>query len=338
MNNIRKYKSIIICCVFFLITIFFPIVSKSRANDINTQEKKIISQIKSYYNQGKKSIGKGDFLTAIVKFNRVIDLEKDLCLVYTPYAKQYIQLAQEEIREKEEQKLRLNIKKEPPEMKTASSNKPEDAAVKKAIPEVSASNETSPKGEIEYTIAEADILYISVWQEENLDLEVIVRPDGKISFPLAGDIPAVGLTFSQLKEEITRRLKDYIKYPVVSISLRKLGGKKIIVLGEVGSPGVYSVTGKRTILEAIALAGGFTQDAVLSSVILIQGGLENPKGARVNLSSAINKADVSQNVVLEPEDIVYVPKKFIANVNYTIGQILGPIYQGTVAIKTTQGW
>lgn len=317
MSNIKKYNIRFILFIFFLIISLFSIVSEVRAKDINKQEKKIVSQIESYYNQGKKSLADGDFLTAIVKFNRVIELEEDFYVVYTPYAKQYIHLAQEEIRQKEEKNLKFDIEKKPEEKQTLTSNEPETTAFKEDTSEI-----------IEYTISEADVLYISVWQEENLSHEVIVRPDGKISFPLAGDIPAVGLTFTQLKEEITKRLGDYIKYPVVSISLRKLGGKKIVVLGEVGSPGIYSVTGKKTVLEAVALAGGFTSDAVLSSVILIQGGLQSPEGKRLNLNRALKKADMSQNVVLQPEDVVFVPKKFIANVNYTLTQILGPISQG----------
>ena len=186
----------------------------------------------------------------------------------------------------------------------------------------------------EYTIGEGDVLYITVWkEEEDLDQEVIVRPDGRVSFSLAGDVPAVGLTFTQLKEELTQRLKNYIKHPVVSISLRKLGGNKIIVMGEVGRPGVYSVTGKRTVLKAIAQAGGFTQDAVARSVILIRGGLQDPKGKRLNLTRAIKKGDASQNVVLYTEDIVYVPKRFIANLNYALTQILGPLTHGATIIS-----
>jgi len=141
------------------------------------------------------------------------------------------------------------------------------------------------------------------------------------------------LTFSQLNEEITQRLKKYIKYPEVSVTLRRLGGKKVIVLGEVGSPGVCSVTGKRTVLEAIALTGGFTPHAVASSVILIRGGFQNPKGRRLNLSRAIDKSDMTQNVALEPEDIIYVPKKFIANVNYALTQIIGPLSHGAAAVS-----
>ena len=190
----------------------------------------------------------------------------------------------------------------------------------------------------EYRIGEADVLYIAVWREEDLSQEVIVRPDGKISFLLAGDVPAAGLTFPQLKEELIQRLKSYIRYPVVSVSLKKLGGRKVIVLGAVNHPGVYSVTGKNTILEAISLAGGFTPDAVASSTIHIEGGLQSPKGRKLNLTRAINGADMSQNVVLEAEDIIYIPRTFIADVSRVLTQILGPISQGVYSSRTLHKW
>lgn len=239
-------------------------------------------------------------------------------------------LAQVESAYKEEEKVPVQKEKVPVQKEEVSVQKEEVSVSEDVIKE-------EPRV-FEYTISEADVLYILIWQEETLSQEVIVRPDGKISFPLAGDVPAAGLTFTQLKEELTKRLKDYIKYPVVSISLKKLGGKKVIVLGEVGSAGVYSVTGKSTILEAIGCAGGFTPHAVPSSTILIRGGLQNPKGMRLNLTRAIDRADMNQNVVLQSEDIIYVPKKFIANVNYALTQILGPISQGVYTANTARNW
>lgn len=178
----------------------------------------------------------------------------------------------------------------------------------------------------EYTINVGDVLHISVWQEEGLSEEVIVRPDGRISFPLTGDILAKGSTFSELKEEIILRLEEYIKYPVVSISLKQMSGKKVTVLGQVKQPGVYSLAGKNTVLEAIGKAQGFTADAVPSSTILIRGGLENPQGQRLNLNRTIDKGDMRQNIAIQPGDIIYVPKKFIANVGYALRQILEPIF------------
>ncbi|MFC1674562.1 polysaccharide biosynthesis/export family protein [Candidatus Omnitrophota bacterium] len=189
---------------------------------------------------------------------------------------------------------------------------------------------------LEYVIGPGDVLDISVWQEE-LDEEVIVRPDGVISFPLVGDLVAAGSTLTRLDLELTERLKEYIKYPEVSVLIKKFGGLKVVILGEVNFPAAYSLPGRPTVLEAIALAGGFTDDAVLSSVIVIQGGLREPKGVRVNLNRAIMRADMSQNLVLNAQDIVYVPKKFIANLNYFISQVISPISSGAQDTYTLQG-
>ncbi|MFC1804987.1 polysaccharide biosynthesis/export family protein [Candidatus Omnitrophota bacterium] len=189
---------------------------------------------------------------------------------------------------------------------------------------------------LEYVIGSGDVLDISVWQEE-LDEEVIVRPDGVISFPLVGDLVAAGLTLTQLDAELTKRLKEYIKYPEVSVLIRKFGGIRVVVLGEVNFPAVHSVASRTTLLEAIAKAGGFTDDAVLSSVIVIHDGIKEPKGVRVNLNQAILRADLSQNLVLSSRDIVYVPKKFIANLNYFISQVISPISSGAQDTYTLQG-
>jgi len=193
------------------------------------------------------------------------------------------------------------------------------------------------EGKLEYIIGEEDVLQISVWQNQDLSQEVIVRPDGAISYPLIGDIQAAGLTITEFDGQITEKLKEYVKYPEVSISIKKLGGKKVMVLGEVASPGVYSVTGAQTILEAISLAGGFSKDAVASSVVLIRGGFGNPRPQRINLSRALT-GDIRQNVVLQSEDVVFVPKKFIANLNYFLNQVLDPLSKGMYTAKSLQGF
>lgn len=180
----------------------------------------------------------------------------------------------------------------------------------------------------EYTIGYDDVLYLNVWQDKDLSQEVAVQPDGRINFPLAGEIPCVGLTIAQVKKELTERLKEYIKNPVVSLSLRKVGGSRAIILGQVGAPGVYDIKVTTSVLELIALARGFTSDAACSSTILIRGAPGNPKGMRLNLTQAIDKAAPNQNVRLAPGDIVYIPKKFIADVNYFVSQFAGILEQG----------
>lgn len=188
---------------------------------------------------------------------------------------------------------------------------------------------TQVSGSGEYVIGDDDILQIAVWQNPDLDQEAIVRPDGKISVPLIGDVMARGLTITGLDEELTKRLSEYVRSPEISISLKKLGGSKVIMLGEIVKPGVYAMSGQKTILEAIGLAGGFTRDAVASSIVLIRGGLASPRAERINLTKALKGRDfIRQNIVLQAEDVVFVPKKFIADLNYFLTQIVDPLSKG----------
>lgn len=212
-------------------------------------------------------------------------------------------------------------------------------AVLRADKEQAAPADTKIKQDsFEYVIGEGDSLLIKVWQNPDLDSEVIVRPDGMVSFPLVGDMRAIGLKVSEFRIDLTEALKEYVKMPQVSVSLTKIGGRRIIVLGQVKSPGIYSVTGRRTILEAIGLAGGFTEDAVANSVILVKGGFVNPDAKRLDLNKALKKGDLKDNVLLESEDIIYVPRRFIADVNYFLKLILDPLSRGLYSAKEIRDW
>ncbi len=208
---------------------------------------------------------------------------------------------------------------------------------KKSQPLPSKREEKVSSPQKEYIIGIGDVLSITVWENPDLNQEVIVRPDGMISFPLIDEVKAAGLTLSELDKVITERLKQYIRYPDVSISLRSMGGNRIIVLGEVNSPGVYTISGRRTVLEAVALAGGFTNDAVLNSIVVIRGGLKNPYAERIDLSRVLRGKNAN-DIPLNAQDIVYVPKKFIANLNYFLKQILEPISRGMYTVKQFDTW
>jgi polysaccharide export outer membrane protein len=290
-------RNIKISLIISLIGILFFSVLNVYAQGLSDEASRYYDRGQRYYNQGKYKEAQQDFKKALT-------IISDSGQQGTP--------AQKEVQSGYQHAASYASEEQRKEIPPA----PEKA--------VAAPQEAKP---LEYTISIGDTLYITVWQED-LSAEVIVRPDGMISFPLVGDVRAGGLVISQLNAELTKRLQDYIKYPQVTVLLRKFGGKNVVILGQVGFPGVYATTGKVTVLEAVALAGGFTQDAVLSSVIIIRGGLANPKGVRVNLNRAILKADMSQNLVLDPQDIIYVPKNFIANVNYVVNQIIGPLSSG----------
>jgi len=184
----------------------------------------------------------------------------------------------------------------------------------------------------QYKIGEDDILFLSVWQNPDLDTDLIIRPDGYVSIPLIGDIKTVGLTVPELTKIITEKLKDYIRNPQISITIKKIGGSKVILLGEINSPGVYNIKSGTRVMELIALGRDFTKDAVKNSVILVRGGFKNPTVRRLNLESVL-KGDISDNIILEPEDIVYIPKTFISNLNYFLTQLLDPLTKGATIYK-----
>ena len=176
----------------------------------------------------------------------------------------------------------------------------------------------------EYVVNLGDILEISVWEWPDLRTpEVYVRPDGRISFPLVGDIEAVGRTLTEIDDELTKKLTEYIRSPQVSVSIKRFGGKKVIVLGEVSNPGVYAPTGKSSLLEVIALAGGFSATAVTSNVLVIRGDVVKSEAIACDLRRALKGGDLSQNISTEPNDIIYVPRRFITSVSDLAGELSG---------------
>ncbi|MDP3142873.1 MAG: polysaccharide biosynthesis/export family protein [Candidatus Omnitrophota bacterium] len=180
-----------------------------------------------------------------------------------------------------------------------------------------------------YTGKIIDLPYVKIDDLSSLE---IVRPDGKISFPLLGDLEVRGLTVDQAAQKINKSISSYVKDAYTTVSIEKFGGRKIIILGEVTQPGVYSVTGKITLLETIALAQGYTNDAILRSVLVIRGKMDKPEAKIVNLLPVIKKGDLSNNIAIFGGDIVYVPKSHISNINYILNQIIGPLATSASAV------
>ncbi len=217
--------------------------------------------------------------------------------------------------------------------------KPQKEEVEKDIALEKFSTETQyPRKMEEYIITPGDVLHVSVWEEPDLNQEVIVRPDGRVSFPLAGELIAAGKTVPGLNEKFTERLKKYIRDPVVSTSVKESVGIPVLILGQVGRPDMYFLRGPQTLLEAVSRAYGFTDDAVFSSVIVIRGGFNSPEVMRVNINRAISRGDMSQNPVLQAHDVVYVPKKFVAHIHYYAMQIIQPIAQAVYVARAVQPW
>ncbi len=158
-----------------------------------------------------------------------------------------------------------------------------------------------------YQIGPEDTLNISVWREESLQREVLVRPDGMISFPLAGDVVAAGRTAEQVAQEIKERLSKYIPDPVVDVSVTKVAGYKIYVLGEVAKPGEFTVGRYVDVLQALTLAGGLTPYASENGIKI----LRREGGKEVVLPfeySAVRRGGaLDQNIILRSGDVVVVP-------------------------------
>ncbi|NQT95957.1 MAG: polysaccharide biosynthesis/export family protein [Candidatus Omnitrophica bacterium] len=172
-----------------------------------------------------------------------------------------------------------------------------------------------------YVIDSGDVLEISVWQVEELSRKVVVRPDGNISYPLIGEVVTGGKTVEDLTQDISDKLKTYIKAPKVSVIITQFGGKKIVVLGEVANKGIIRFTEPIRIMEVLALSGGYTESAGLKSVLVIRGDLKNNTDVIVVNVMEIFKGNLRQNIYVRKHDLIFVPRSFIGNVAYFVRQI-----------------
>ncbi|HTT02830.1 MAG TPA: polysaccharide biosynthesis/export family protein [Steroidobacteraceae bacterium] len=159
----------------------------------------------------------------------------------------------------------------------------------------------------EYTLNAGDTLDVSVWKETELTKEVIVRPDGRFSFPLAGEINAVGRSVGQVETEITNKLKPYMPEPVVSVSMKSLDGCKIYVIGQVNKPGSFVMNPRINVLQALSLAGGFTPFAGLNDIMVLRGTGAVQHAMPFHYSEVVKGRNLNQNVLLEAGDVVVVP-------------------------------
>jgi polysaccharide export outer membrane protein len=162
---------------------------------------------------------------------------------------------------------------------------------------------------VEYHIQPGDKVAISVFGEEDLEKEVVVSPDGGISFPLIGDIQAKGKSVSVLRNELKQRLARYIPGAVVSVSILEVVGNKVSVLGQVNKPGEYVLSGATDVLQALSMAGGVTPFASSSKVKILRRDPVTQKQSviRFNYKDVISGRRLEQNILLRSGDTVVVP-------------------------------
>jgi len=159
-----------------------------------------------------------------------------------------------------------------------------------------------------YIIGNDDVLSINVWKETEISRSVPVRSDGKISLPLVGEVQAAGNTPLKLEQDISAKLKSYIAEPEVTVIVQQVNSQKFSILGQVNRPGSYPIANTATVLDAIAIAGGFRDLAKQKSIYVLR---QNPDGSQAripfNYKEVVKGKSPGQNIKLQPRDTIIVP-------------------------------
>lgn len=155
-----------------------------------------------------------------------------------------------------------------------------------------------------YLIGVGDVLRINVWKEPDLTLETTVRLDGMITLPLLGDVPAAGRVPSQLASSLVSELDRFVEKPRVTVSVAQATSARVYVVGQMMRPGEFPLTGRMTVLKALALAGGFKEFARPDSIVIVR---EDQTVLPFNYKRVTDGKDMSQNVFLAAGDTIVVP-------------------------------
>ena len=184
----------------------------------------------------------------------------------------------------------------------------------------------------EYLIGVGDVLDVKfTYNPELNELNVPVRPDGKISLQLAPEIQAVGLTPNQLRAALVEKYAPEINKPELAVIVRSFERNKVFVDGEVLFPGLVEIKGPTRLVHAISLARGFRESARLSNVIVIRKDADGKAmSTNIDYRKIIDGSDLSQDITLLPYDIVYVPKSNIANVNKFVSEYINTVIPSRV--------
>jgi len=159
----------------------------------------------------------------------------------------------------------------------------------------------------EYRIGSGDALEILTWKEPDFTREVLVRMDGKITFPLLNDIQAAGLSPMQIKKNIESGLKNFVDGPSVTVTVKNPASQKFYILGEVMRTGEYPLLKELTILQAFAIAGGFTEWASKKEIVLFRKENGREKIITINYKEIVKGKGLDQNVIIKTNDTIVVP-------------------------------
>ncbi len=175
-----------------------------------------------------------------------------------------------------------------------------------AVPAEEPGSRLTPE-QADYRIGPEDVLDIAVWNNAAISRTVPVRPDGKISLPLLNDVQAAGLTSMQLRDVLIKKLAEYMPTPEVSVIVREVHSFKVSVLGEVKKAGQYELKSRTTVLDVIALSGGFTEFAARSRIVILRPNGTTVKRVSFNYNKAVAPEAQQEDLFLQPGDVVVVP-------------------------------
>jgi polysaccharide export outer membrane protein len=159
----------------------------------------------------------------------------------------------------------------------------------------------------DYRLHAGDSITVSAWKEIDLQRKVMIRPDGKFSFPLAGEVQAAGRTPDEVRIDIESKLKKYIPEAVVTVVVEDFSGNRIYVIGQVNKPGMFIMNPRLTVLQALSLAGGSTPFAKLDDISILRGSGAAQKSLPFRYNQVVGGKSLQQNVTLESGDVVIVP-------------------------------
>jgi len=188
---------------------------------------------------------------------------------------------------------------------------------------VGAPGTVAPPLETEYRIQVGDKLTVKLFYNPDLNQEVTVRPDGKISLSLVHEVEAVGLTPMELTDRLTEGYGNHLQQPEVTVIVAGFAGQKFFIGGEVGAPGVKELVGPTTVLQAIAMGGGFKETSRTNEVVIVRRDEnKNPYLISLDAEKAMKGIALSQDIYLKPYDMVIVPRSRIADVNLWVAQYI----------------
>ena len=159
----------------------------------------------------------------------------------------------------------------------------------------------------DFQIGVSDVLTLSVWREDQLQVTVPVRPDGRIAVPLLGEIEVVGRTPMDVQAELTRGYEGFVTAPAVSLVVSEINSRKVYVLGEVNAPGVFDILRPTRLLQALSMAGGYTDFAKKDEVVVIREGRPGERRIQVSVKDITTGRRLDDNLLLLPGDTIYVP-------------------------------